>query len=217
MNKPVVFLASMTFGLCASIAQTAPAPGLGSAQVGSAATTRHGRVEAVLAGPDGGVRALFLGGGTAVALSPQLSGQLASLPLKGRAVTVSGPAQTLAGSVTIQALTLRIGSNTFIASPQPGAEAPLPGRPRDPRQFAGLNGRPGPGAPPPGRGPLPPPPGAAGHGPAPAPPPGPTAANVPPPPPDSRNQDAPPPPAPSLAPGVPAAPGSGSQPPAPQQ
>ena len=229
MNRSLALLGLLTFSVCTSIAQTPRLAMPGPVAPPLDATTRHGRVKGVLTSPDGTINGLFLGGHTAVALSPELSRQLASSSLRGREVTVSGRSQTVAGSVTVEAQTIRVGGKTFIAPPAPqlGLAAPPPtGRPVGPRDLARLNGRPGPGfgpdapPPPPGAGAPPPPPAGgmalpspppnAGHGdagsiplpPSPAPPVNGIAPAPPPPPaPDSsrRGQGAVPPPPPAAA------------------
>jgi hypothetical protein len=207
MTKLLPAFGFFTLGACAMIAQTMPAPPRPeSARPPSAAVaSRHGRVQTILSTPDGSIRGLFLGGHTAVALSPALSRQLASLSLRGREVFASGPSQTIAGSVTVEAEALRIGGTTYTASlgPRAGLVPPPPGPGAELRGPIGLRGSAEPGRPE-----IPPPPAPAGNG-VPAPPP--PAGLMPPPPPDPARRE----PRGMQPPPAPVAPPAGSVPPVP--
>ena len=211
-----------------------------SSQRAQTVTTRSS-TRGFSAGPGGTPRTLFLANGDAVELGPRFSGLTSGGLHKGERVEVTGIRTRVGSQRTIDALTVRVGSQTYgqtdIAmagtNDRPGLATPPAGGPPPPPK-AGPGGPPpppparadagaGPGMPPP-----PPPPGARGIAPPPPPPPPPSSgaapqppagAGVTPPPPPITNAPVPPPAnggtaAPSALPaGMPPEAGTQAQPP----
>ncbi len=175
--------------------------------------TSRSSIRGFSAGPNGTPRTLFLSNGDAVELGSRF-GNLPSGELhKGLRVAATGPSTTVARQRTIDAATLRVGSQTYTAmamNDEPLGAPPQPGAPLPP-QRVGNAGAPPPPPPAPGG---PPAPRATRDGRGIAPPPPPPCAGQPaggaavPPPAPAANGQVPPPPANGAA----APPASGAPP-----
>ncbi|AFL87975.1 hypothetical protein Terro_1672 [Terriglobus roseus DSM 18391] len=178
--------------------------------------TESSRVRAFNVGPDGEVHSVYLRNGSVVALSPALGGQVGRAIRKGEKITVTGTRSEINGQRSVEAASVRLNDQTFVAGNTMYAPAgpngvgqeiapPPPNGPQAPpspaRRRRAADGPPAPygvpaGAPAPLAGPNAPPPPAAPGSPAPVAgpggPPPPAGPSVPPlPPPDGA---APPPP-----------------------
>ena len=183
--KPFASSAILVLGtnlMIATAQQPGPLPPRTSTQASQyeQAVTTRSSLRAFSAGPDGAPRTLFLANGDAVELGPRFGGLSSSGLRKGERIEVTGASTKVANQRTIDASTVRIGSQTYMAmaatNDGPGLASPPAGSPPPPP----LAGPGGPPPPPVAVGPTPPPPprstGPRGVALPPPPPPPPCAA-----------------------------------------